>query len=195
MEAFLVTLKSMEERAASKAAKQDRDNLLLKLIYGQNCDTENFYKSMQAASLFITAQCYRVVIITAQEELDINFNKIELYIDVQKRNDYEIYLLDLHSGDAVVMLVGMSEAADLGLKNELALMAETLEDSLDGHLRFYIGEKATKLSEIHRSYAQACTCMHMLGESEETIRFYGSLDNEKKLISIPKRSLEDYMMR
>ena len=189
LEAFLFTLKSMEERTAYKAAKQKRDYLLLKLIYGQDCDTDSFLKSLKEAALFENAQCYRVVMITSQEDQDINFNKIELYLNVQKRNDYEFHLIDLYSNDAVVMIVGMTEAADLGLKNELVLMAETIEDSIDGQLRFFVGEKGIKFSEIHRSYAQAYACRQRNGEREEIVNFYKSSENKGKAYQYPKAEL------
>lgn len=189
LEAFLFTLKSMEERTAYKAAKQNRDYLLLKLIYGQECDSDSFLKSLKEAELFENAQCYRVVMITSQGDQDINFNKIELYLNVQKRNDYEFHLIDLHSNDAVVMIVGMTEAADQGLKNELVLMAETIEDSIDGKLRFFVGEKGIMFSEIHRSYAQAYACRQRSAEREEIVNFYKSSENEGKAYQYPKAEL------
>lgn len=189
LEAFQFMLESMEERAAHKSARQERDYLLLKLIYGQDCNTDGFLKSVKAAALFEKAQCYRVVLITSRGDQDINFHKIELYLNVQEKAGYEFHLADLHSMDATVIIVGMSDAADPGLKSELILMAETIAENMDVSLRFFVGEKGNRLADIHRSYAQAYACRQKEGESEAIVSFYKSPDNVKKGYQYPKAEL------
>lgn len=190
LEAFQFTLQSIEEQAEYRAEKQERDYLLLKLIYGQDCDSESFQESIRSAALFEKAQCYRVVMIAASDGQEIDRNKISLYLGMQENQEFEFQLTDLSREDTAVMIVGMTETAEQELKDELLLMGDIIAESIDEKIRFFVGGKCTRFSELHLSYSQAYACSQRKEEKETgTVVFYKSSHRHAKKYQYPKAEL------
>jgi len=194
LEAFQFALKSLEERADDNVRKQEQNYLLLKLIYGQECEAESLRRNLTDAGLFINAEYYRAIVLVSLDDVELNHNKIEIYLNTMENQVFEFRLIDLSSDNAAVMIVGMKEESEKQLKEELLFMADALADSMEGTLRFFVGEKCVDYSQIHFSYSQAYACAHRQDVAEcsrEKVVFYHKTRKGRKIYQYPKKELSD----
>jgi len=190
-EAFQYAMKSIEEQASIKEEKQGRNNMLLKLIYGHDCDSESFRKEMDRWDLFEDKSYYRVIMLTNIGERVMDFSKINLWMEMQDKKEYEFRMTELLREDAAVMIVGMADPAEERLERKLQQMTISVSNNFEDEICLFVGGNCTKLSDIHLSYVQAYACMQKKSEEKiERVIFYNNGRGNKKY-QYPKVELEN----
>ena len=178
LEALQFAMKSMEEQVILMETKQKKNHLLLQMIYGQDCDKDYFRSSMKELGIFQHAEVYRVIVAAACEEKESGLNKLSIYLDMFPEKYYEFRIIDVSNADAAVIIVGMTEAAEKDLKDMLLWVADTIEQNVNGKIRFYVGGKYADLRKIHLSYSQALSSSqnkddsNIDGANEERVVYY-----------------------
>lgn len=163
LEALQFAMKSMEEQVVIMEDKQRKNQLLLQLIYGKDCETENFRNRMKSAGFFQQAEVYRVLIAVSDEQQEVSINKLGVYLDMFQEEDAELRILETSSVDASIIIAGMTRAAEKELKNKLLQIIETIDQNVDQKIFIYVGGKCEEWGKIHLSYAQALSCSQSKG--------------------------------
>ena len=136
-------------------------------------------------------ECYRVIIVTSAAVAGVaDLSKIEFYINMMEKTEYEFRLIDMPNKDAAVIIVGMREAVEEKLGQELRRMANVIENSTGEKVCFYVGGKYRELGRIYSSYAQACACIREEGERKGgQIVYYNSERKKEGNPPYPKAEL------
>lgn len=147
-------VKNMEEQIAMMTEAQERNGLLLRLIYGKYGNTNDFLLEMKANGLFEHAQVYRVLVLAGGETYKVG-NKLELYLNMDTKPEYEFRVVDIYNRNAAVIIVGMTETADLKLEEVLLYISGAYERNTGERICFYVGNKYSDLENIQMSYHEA----------------------------------------
>lgn len=167
LEALQFAMKSMEEQVTIMETKQKKNQLLLQLIYGKDCETKNFKNKMKEAGLFQYAEVYRVLIAAWEEEQETSINKLGVYLDMFLEEGYEFRVIGMTGTDASIIIVGMTEDSEKGLKNKLMQIVDTIEQNVNKKISIYVGGKCENQEKIHASYSQALSCSQNKEQSKD----------------------------
>lgn len=182
IEIFQFTMKRMEEQVTLLKDKQRKNQLLLRLLYGKESDTVEFKEALQKAGIFRNAECFRVIVVTFVKEFEADISKLILALDRWGSEEYEFHTIEMYSNEGAVMIVGMREAADEDIKNELMHISNIFERDLGKQIYFYIGDKQTDLKKIHFSYLTAMACSQRKENKKENVYIYKPSKERKKFI-------------
>ncbi|MBQ8815554.1 MAG: helix-turn-helix transcriptional regulator [Lachnospiraceae bacterium] len=155
LEALQFAMKSMEEQVIITETRQKKNHLLLQLIYGKDCETENFRKRMKDAGLFLHAEVYRVLIAVSDEAQEVSINKLGVYLDMFREEGFELRVIETSSADASIIIAGMTRASEKELKNKLLQIVDEIDRSVNKKISVYVGGKYEEWGKIHLSYTQA----------------------------------------
>lgn len=167
LEALQFAMKSMEEQVVIMESKQKKNQLLLQLIYGKDCETESFKNKMREAGIFLQAEVYRVIVAVSDEQQEVSINKLGVYLELFKDEGAEMRVLETSSADASIIIVGMTRTAEKELKNKLLQIVESIEQSVSKKIFIYVGGKVEEWDKIHLSYAQALSCSQSKGKAKD----------------------------
>lgn len=167
LEALQFAMKSMEEQVVIMESKQKKNQLLLQLIYGKDCETESFRNRMREAGIFQQAEFYRVIVAASDEQQEVSVNKLGVYLDLFQEEGVEMRVLETSSADASIIIVGMTRTAEKELKNKLLQIVESIEQSVNKKIFVYVGGKVENWGKIHLSYAQALSCSQSKGKTKD----------------------------
>ena len=81
-----------------------------------------------------------------------------VYLEMFQTTGCELRALETSSGDASIIIAGMTREAERELKNKLLQIVEEIEKNVGEKMFFYVGGKSEELKNIHLSYAQALSC-------------------------------------
>lgn len=158
LEALQFAMKSMEEQVAIMDTKQKKNQLLLQLIYGKDCETKNFQKRLKEAGLFQRTEVYRVMIAVCEEEQENGINKLGVYLDMFAEEGYELRVIGMTGADAVIIIAGMTRDSEKGLEYKLLQIADAMEQNVNQRISIYVGGRCEEKKKIHVSYSQALYC-------------------------------------
>lgn len=157
LEIFRFAINEMEGQLALSESRQERNRLLLGMIYEHGCDTECFRKAVWDAGLFRESTCFRVILAMSGDQGDIR-DKISQYLNAQEKGGMEIRWLDAANPNAVILIAGMTEPEERNLHKELLYMEDTLRGMLGRTVYFCVGGKCESYKKLHQSYSQALLC-------------------------------------
>jgi len=193
LDAFQYAMKSMEEQLVLSEKRAVKNRVLLHLIYGNNVDMEYLQKVMEEEQFFVNTECYRVIFAVSDGgEDEVGLSKLELYLNMLNKPEYEFHLIHMPDKNAIVMIVGMSEKMDKSLEKELTWIAGQIEDNINEKVCFFVGGKYTELRKIHSSYTQALTCSQRRKEGKSgPVIYYTSTMKKGIKIQYPKVELNE----
>lgn len=168
LEALQFAMKSMEEQVTIMETKQKKNQLLLQLIYGKDCETTYFQNRLKEAGLFQHAEVYRVMIAVCEAEQENSINKLGVYLDMFMEEDYEFRAIGMTGADASIIIAGMTKNSEKGLESKLQQIVDAMEQNINQKMFIYVGGKYEEKKKIHVSYSQALSCSQNK-EREENI--------------------------
>lgn len=151
-----------EEQFSLSEEKHKRNILLMRLIMGSGCGTEQFRNSVAEAGLFKDTDYYRVIIAMSTGEHEIELNRLKLYVSEGIHG--EVHLIDIPSHKMAVMLVGLTINSDHVLKQNLESVCEELKRNTGREFVFYVGDRQETYENIHLSYHMA-----VMGSRSDTV--------------------------
>ena len=158
LEALQFAMKSMEDQVVIMETRQKKNQLLLQLVYGKDCETENFRNRMRDARLFQQAEVYRVIIAASDENQEVSVNKLGVYLEMFQEEGAELRIIETSSADASIIIAGMTRDFEKELKNKLLQIVDAIEQSVNKKISIYVGGKCEDWEKIHISYTQALSC-------------------------------------
>ncbi|MBE5892909.1 MAG: helix-turn-helix transcriptional regulator [Lachnospiraceae bacterium] len=190
-ETFQFAMKSMDEQLILQERNHRRNRLLMHLLYAADNDILHMEHRLREENLFRNAECYRVILITAEGGNNAELNKMGLFLNMLKKEEYEFYLIDLEPKEALVMIAGMSEKAEKKLENELNRISNIIEANVNEKLFFYVGGKCSEIEQIHDSYSQALLCKQNERECQKngSLFLYSYVKNDHKKDKYPSDEL------
>lgn len=189
-EVFHFAMKTLEEQAVLSENRQERNRLLVHLIYGRNCNTDYFRAVMKDAGLFQKARYYQVVLLKLANGKDADISKIDLYFNMIEHARYEYRLVEIPIQGVLALIVGMED--DQGdSEQELRWTMEDIADKVNEDLCFYVGGKCTEWNQISLSYFQALACSQTYEESgKRGVYYYKTFRNSDKGFKYPHKEIE-----
>ena len=191
LDALQFAMKSMEEQVAILETKQQKNQLLLEMIHGKECETKRFKNKVNEAGLFKQAEVYRVMIAVSNEEQENKINKWGVYLDMFMEEGYEFRRIEMSGVGASIIIAGMTLESDKQLEQKLLEIVEQMEQSENEKIFIYVGERYERMDQIHLSYSEALSCNQNKEKSKEAgeakrVTYY----QPDKLIDILKDSVQ-----
>lgn len=185
-------LKSVGEQYVLQEEKHRRSQLLLRLVYGIECETPYFQECMKKEGLFVRAECWRIVLVTSVENQEVDVSKITLYLEVIQKPEMEFRQIDIADQKMVLYIVGMTQEAEKEIENVLQKMAEDISESVGDSLWFYVGGRYSEPEKIYLSYAQAFeVCQRGCRENKGRVVFYSFEKGENAKFVYPRAELAE----
>ncbi|MBQ8814520.1 MAG: helix-turn-helix transcriptional regulator [Lachnospiraceae bacterium] len=157
LEVFQFAMKQMEDQVQLLEAKRKRNQLLLQMLYGKDCDTESFRAALKKEGLFQGGEEYRVIVAVTRSEHEGDCNKLLLYLDNEVCGECELHAVDLPAQDVVVIIAGIKKNAEEKLHHMLLNIIDTMKSNAGCELVICAGSPYKKLEEVHLSYQEAIT--------------------------------------
>ena len=167
LDALQFAMKSMEEQVAILETKQQKNQLLLEMIHGKECETKRFKNKVNEAGLFKQAEVYRVMIAVSNEEQENKINKWGVYLDMFMEEGYEFRRIEMSGVGASIIIAGMTLESDKQLEQKLLEIVEQMEQSENEKIFIYVGERYERMDQIHLSYSEALSCNQNKEKSKE----------------------------
>ena len=191
LDALQFAMKSMEEQVAILETKQQKNQLLLEMIHGKECETKRFKNKVNEAGLFKQAEVYRVMIAVSNEEQENKINKWGVYLDMFMEEGYEFRRIEMSGVGASIIIAGMTLESDKQLEQKLLEIVEQMEQSENEKIFIYVGVRYERMDQIHLSYSEALSCNQNKEKSKEAgeakrVTYY----QPDKLIDILKDSVQ-----
>ncbi len=182
---FKISYENIETKVALLEQQQKKENLLLRLILDDSCDTERFKNRMQAEGLFVNAQCYRVLIAETHSE-DCGL-RVKQYLDMTAGDGFEFRALTSAAERKKFFIVGMTLDASAQLQQKLGKAVRIIDEDLNDHIRIFVGEQTETVRGIRQSYRDANMCSQ--SETEEQIVFFKKADEPAPDLQYPANEL------
>ncbi len=182
---FKISFENIETKVALLEQQQKKENLLLRLILDDSCDTERFKSRMHAEGLFLNAQCYRVLIVqTNSEECGL---RIKQYLDITAGEGFEFRALTSAAERKKFFILGMTLDAELQLQDILEKAVRIIGEDLNDHIQIFVGEKTETVRGIRQSYRDANMCSQT--ETEKQILFFQKSSEPAQDLQYPANEL------
>lgn len=147
-------MQSWYEEQAKQTAKNRKEALLLaQLLIGHENRTEQFKNAVTEAGILKKADCFRVILVTAQRETVQEWNKIRMCLLDSLKG--EIYPVELSSNRSLVLLAGLQEKEEAALKEDLLACVREIEESYGIRLICYVGSRQQELDLVTVSWHEA----------------------------------------
>ena len=182
---FKINYENIETKIALLEQQQKKENLLLRLILDDQCDTERFKTRMHAEGLFVNAQCYRVLIVETHSE-DCG-QRVKQYLDMTAGDGFEFRALTSAAERKKFFIVGMTLDVAAQLQQKLEKAARIIGEDLNDHIRIFVGEQTGTVRGIRQSYRDANMCSQT--ETEEQIVFFKKVDEPAQDLQYPANEL------
>ena len=166
MEIIRLAISEMEGQVVSAERRQVGNRLLLSMIYGHGCDTEEFRNAVKKEGFFLKATCFRVILAISDDQEKIR-DVISRYLDTCENEELEFRWIDVASPDMIILIVGIPTPDEKNLRKELLFIADTIWRELNRSVYFYVGGNCRTVETIRQSYAQARLCTQKYKDSVE----------------------------
>lgn len=167
-EIFRFAMRKMEENVNLLKKKQWRNSLLQQLIFGWECNSEDFREDLKEAGLFSKAEQYRVIVASPAEALPGKMQEREKEMDPgsleQRLNEkvgegLEYRVVDTAYEDSAIIILGLWGSGAGELERSLTELPKCFQSGEKAGMRFFVGESCQDLSDIRHSYLGAVAVM------------------------------------
>ena len=150
-------MNAMDNQLMLQEQNYKRYKILLHLLYSYD-NTPYLRKMLIEENMLLNKECYRVIMIAMEEQDDVKWDKMRMYLSMPTQKEYDYYVVETEPRNALVMIAGMSKKAERHFDLELLHIYETIEKNVSSTISFFEGELCSDIGQIHTSYVHILNC-------------------------------------